>query len=401
MIETVHHFIQQATENLGIPKDKIEQIRKINKEHIFNIELKNGKTFQAYRIQHNNKRGPYKGGIRFHKDVNLDEVRALAILMSLKTAAVNIPLGGGKGGIAVDPREINESELEELSRQYVAHLQQYIGPDKDVPAPDVNTNAKIMDWMVDEYSKLTGDTSRASFTGKSITNGGSLGRNAATGRGGVISLAEFLRLEGTPDRRVTMAIQGYGNVGSYFAVVAEEMDLNWQLNAVSDSEAAVYSENGLSAVQLQEYKNTRARFKAYDKADTKILSNDQLLSLEVSVLVLAGLENSVTADNMKNIKAKYIVEMANGPITQEAHDYLVANGKVIIPDVIANAGGVIVSYLEWLQNKKNEHWAEEKVNNQLAEILEKAVQEMYKYARNNKLDFKEAAFALAIKRLLE
>lgn len=401
MIETVYYFIEQAADSLGVSKEDLAKLKNIDQEHIFDIELQNGKKFKAYRIQHNHKRGPHKGGIRFHKDVNLDEVRALSVLMSFKTAAVDLPLGGGKGGIAVDPHDIDETELEELSRQYVKHLHEHIGPDKDVPAPDVNTNAKIMDWMVDEYSKLTGDTSKASFTGKSITNGGSLGRGSATGRGGVITLAELLKLEGNNEQALTMAIQGFGNVGSYFASVSDQMGLNWQLIAASDSEAAVYSKDGLDALALQEFKSSKGRFKSYDQPKVKIISNDELIGLEADVLVLAGLENAVTADNMKKIKAKYIVEMANGPITREAHEYLAGHDKIIIPDIIANAGGVIVSYLEWQQNRAGEHWSEAKVNNKLSEILRSAVKDMFEYSTAKRVDLKQAAFALAVKRLLE
>lgn len=401
MLDSIQSFMETAGQQLGIPEDTIRKLVKIDREHLFDIQLSSGKSFKAYRIQHNNRLGPYKGGIRFHKNVNLDEIQSLATLMSLKTAAVGLPMGGGKGGVAVDPKELSEKELQELSRKYVAHLYKYIGPDKDVPAPDVNTNAKIIDWMMDEYEKLTDDDSHASFTGKSIARGGSLGREAATGRGGVIALAELLSLEKNNNSVITVAIQGFGNVGSYFAAIAEAQQPNWQLVAASDSEAAVYSKEGLSAQKLQAFKAGRGRFKTYpDKRVIKI-SNDELLNLDVDVLILAGLENAVTANNMKQLKASYIVEMANGPVAADAYDYLTAKGKIIIPDIIANAGGVIVSYLEWLQNKQAERWSEDKVNKRLTALMRRAVKNMYAYAKQHNISLKESAFTMAIKRLSE
>lgn len=400
MLASVHAQIDKAAKRLGIAPEVITKLKQANNEHVFDISLKSGKTFKAYRVQHNNKRGPYKGGIRYHQDVSLDEVQTLATLMSLKTAAVNIPMGGGKGGITFNPRELDDAELDELSRKYVRHLQPHIGPDKDIPAPDVNTNAKIIDIMIDEYEKITGDYSKAGFTGKSIANGGSLGREAATGRGGVIALAELLRLENKAGQPISFAVQGFGNVGSYFGTVAQELFPDWVMVAASDSEAAVYSKSGLNAGALQEFKAGHGRFKDYDPKAAEILSNDELLGLEVDVLVLAGFENTVTADNMKNIRAKYVVEMANGPVTSQAQDYLSSRSKVILPDIIANAGGVVVSYLEWLQNKKDEKWTETKVNDKLESYIKKAVDETYQYATSNEASLNEAAFAIAIQRLV-
>ncbi len=399
MLETVHTFIDDAAAQLDIPADIVAQLKTTNKEHAFDIHLKNGKSFKAYRVQHNNARGPYKGGIRFHKDVTLEEVQTLATLMSLKTAAVGLPLGGGKGGIAVDPRELDETELEELSREYVRHLQPHIGPNADIPAPDVNTNATIIDWMVDEYEKITSDSNKASFTGKSINNGGSLGRDAATGRGGVLALAELLALQKNGDRPITYAVQGFGNVGSYFGTTAADLQPDWQLLAASDSQAAVYNKKGLNAKKLQEYKNSRGRFQDYSEDGVRVISNDELLHLNVDVLVLAGFEDTVTMQNVKGIQATCIAELANGPITGEAYDYLTKAKVVILPDIVANAGGVIVSYLEWQQNLKGEHWSEKEVNDRLAVYMEKAVNNIYKYAQEQQTDLKSAAFIAAIKEL--
>lgn len=399
MKDTVNAHIDKAAKHLGISRSELETIKTPDAEYIFDITLKNGKSFKAYRVQHSNKRGPYKGGIRYHNDVNLDEVRTLAMLMSLKTAAVNIPMGGGKGGVSLNPAELNDKELQEVSRKYVQHLYQHIGPDKDIPAPDVNTNAQIIDWMVAEYERLAGDNPKAAFTGKSVRNGGSLGREAATGRGGVIALQKLLMLN-NDNRNLTFAVQGFGNVGSYFGTVAQETASRWKLVAASDSEAAVYGSDGLDATVLQDFKSHKGRFKNYDSEAIEIISNDMLLALDVDVLVLAGFENTVTATNMNNIRAKYIVEMANGPITSEAHDYLVAKGHIILPDIIANAGGVIVSYFEWLQNKNDERWTEADVNQKLSTYIKDATVAMHRYAISENLSLNEAAFALAVKRLV-
>lgn len=399
MLEDTHHFLDVAAEQLDIPPSVLKKLKQANAEHIFKIKLDNGKTFEAFRVQHNNQRGPYKGGIRFHPQVNLDEIRTLATLMSLKTAAVGLPLGGGKGGVRVNPRELSPEELEELSRKYAAQLQPHIGPDQDIPAPDVNTNATIIDWMVDEYGRLTGDHSGTTFTGKSLEKGGSLGRDAATGRGGVLALEELLHLEKFKEQSLSFAVQGFGNVGSFFAGVAQQQRPKWRLVAASDSEAAVYRAAGLEAAALQAYKSKRGRFKDYGNGVDKLISNEELLGLDVDVLVLAGLEDAVTTENAANIRAKYIVEMANGPITQKAHDQLGANGHVILPDIIANAGGVIVSYLEWLQNKEHSHWSEETVNDRLAKYMKTAVNDSYHYAKIHQLSLKAAAFALALQKL--
>lgn len=399
MLQTAHTFIDRAAKKLGIPPEVVEQLKKADQEHSFDITLDNGKSFRAYRVQHSSKLGPYKGGIRYHANVSLEEVQTLATLMSLKTAAVGLPLGGGKGGVAFNPRELSEVELEEISRKYVRHLQPHIGPDKDVPAPDVNTNAQTIDWMVDEYETLTGDTNKASFTGKSIAKGGSQGRDAATGRGGVLALGELLELENRADQPITYAVQGFGNVGSFFTTVAKDLHTNWKLVAASDSQAALYDTDGLDAMKLQGFKKSKGRFKDYE--NTKIISNEELLALDVDVLVLAGLEDSLTADNAAGVKAKYVVEMANGPITGEAFDQLTDAKVTVLPDIIANAGGVIVSYLEWRQNIDGEHWPEDRINEELAAHMKQATAETYETAQNYKTDLKTAAFIIALRKLTE
>jgi glutamate dehydrogenase/leucine dehydrogenase len=317
--------------------------------------------------------------------------------MSFKTAAAGLPLGGGKGGVAVDPKSLSSNELEELSRKYAKHLVPHIGPDKDVPAPDVNTNGTIIDWMVEEYERETGDSSKASFTGKSMKNGGSLGRDAATGRGGVIALRELLEHQGVADNSLTYAVQGFGNVGSFFATVAAKDHKNWKLVAASDSKAAVYSEGGLDANDLDKFKQQHKQFSDYTEA--KVIDGESIVGLEVDVLVMAALGDAINESNMKEIKAKYIVELANGPLSEEAFDYLSSKGVVIIPDIIANAGGVVVSYLEWVQNKAGKHWSEEEVNKKLEDYMVKASKELYQTAQSKNVSLKEAAFINAIKRL--
>lgn len=398
MLRTTHQSIREAAKELGLDQETTDALIKLDNAHIFEIELDNGKKYQAYRMQHKNIRGPYKGGIRFHPKVDKDEVQALATLMSLKTAAVGLPLGGGKGGIAVDPKELSEAELEELSRKYVRGLHEHIGPDQDVPAPDVNTNAQIIDWMVDEYEKLTGDTTKASFTGKSLGNGGSEGRAAATGRGGVIALQEFLELEGRADQPLTIAVQGFGNVGAFFAEVGATDHTNWSIVAVSDSRASVFDEHGFDVNELVAFKEEGKAFTDFPKG--KVEGSEAIFGVQADVLVLAALDNAVTEHNMDEIDATILLELANGPIDEQAEKYLLQKKKYIIPDVVANAGGVIVSYLEWVQNRANESWDEEKVNEELEQYMKPAVKAMWEYAREHKISLKQAALRLAIQRLL-
>ena len=400
MLESIHSQVVDAARKLSLDQKKVDELLKINSEHIFDIKLSDGKTFKAFRVQHNNRRGPYKGGIRFHKDVSLDEVRGLATLMTLKTAAVGVPMGGAKGGVAVDPKSLDQDELEELSRQYVRRLQPHIGPDKDVPAPDVNTNPMIIDWMVDEFEKLSGDATKASFTGKSLANGGSRGRESATGRGGVIVLRELLKLMGKTGDNMTYAIQGFGNVGSFFAITAHEDQPNWRLVAATDSSGGVYSQQGLNSKELSIFKKDGGSFKDYKNDAAKIIDAADFARQEVDVLVLAALEDALNQDNMKDVRAKIVVELANGPISGQANDYLTRKGVTIVPDIIANAGGVIVSYLEWLQNRQGEHWPADRVNAELEDYLVKATRQMYDTATKERVTLKEAALIVALKNLV-
>lgn len=397
MLDTARKIIRETGHKLGLSEKQIEELINIDAEHNFEIKLSDGNKYPAYRVQHSNKRGPYKGGIRFHPQVNYDEVRALATLMSFKTAVAGIPMGGGKGGVSVDPKLLTKEALEELSRKYVQGLEEHIGPDRDVPAPDVNTNAEIIDWMVDEYEKLSGDKTKASFTGKSIKNGGSLGRDAATGRGGVIVLREILnKLSISKD--ITIALQGWGNVGSFFALVAEEAQPDWKLVAATDSSGGAYSKDGLSAKELDEFKKGGGRLAEFNAAQT--IGNDELIGLEVDILVLAALEDAVNAKNVGQVKAGIVLELGNGPVSYEAYEALTARKTEVIPDILANSGGVIVSYLEWYQNKHKEKWSEDKVNKELEKYLVEASDKVYCQSNQKHLSLKEAAFAEAIFKLI-
>jgi glutamate dehydrogenase/leucine dehydrogenase len=396
MLDTAQKLIRDAAKKLGLSDEQIRQLISTDAEHNFEIELSDGNKYQAYRVQHSNKLGPYKGGIRFHPQVDYDEVRALATLMSFKTAVAGIPMGGGKGGVSVDPKQLSEEALEELSRKYVRGLKEHIGPDKDVPAPDVNTNAKIIDWMVDEYSNLSGDQTKASFTGKSIKNGGSLGRDAATGRGGVIVLRELLN-KLSNNEPITYTLQGWGNVGSFFALVAEEQKPGWKLIAATDSSGGVYSADGLSAKEINDYKSKGG--KMADFGQGKQISNEELVGIKADVLVLAALENAVTKDNAEQVKSGIVLELANGPVSYDAYKSLSHKGAVVVPDILANSGGVIVSYLEWIQNKNGEHWPEDRVNRELENHLVKATEKVVSRMQKDGMTLKEAAFAEAITRL--
>lgn len=390
MLATAQASIRQAALGLGYDEATIKAFLEPEHEHAFDVRA-GGKTYPAYRVQHNSKLGPHKGGIRFHPQVSLDEVRALATLMSLKTAAVGLALGGGKGGIVVDPRALSEAELEELSRDYARQLAPHIGSDKDIPAPDVNTNGKIIDWMVDEYEKTVGRKDPGSFTGKSMQHGGSEGREAATGRGGIIVLAEYLRHKGLLEQPLTVALQGYGNVGYFFAKVMHELYPNLKLVAVANSKHTWVQNSGIDPSKVTDPATL---------TDADVLPSDAITGVTADILVLAALENAVDGDNAPGVQAKIIVELANGPITKEAEAALLEAGKEILPDVVANAGGVIVSYLEWQQNLKSEHWQEQEVNQQLADILVPASTEMLKRADEKQLSYKQAAFELALIRLI-
>lgn len=391
MLESARELIRRSGERLGWSDREVAMLLEPEAIHEFEITV-DDITHQAYRVQHNSKRGPYKGGIRFHPHVDPSEVQALATLMSLKCAAVDIPMGGGKGGVAFDPRLHDKAHVEKVARAYVRALQKHIGPNKDVPAPDVNTDGGVIDWMVDEYEQLTGDTTKASFTGKSIANGGSEGRVEATGRGGVIALREYCKANGVNTNGLKIAIQGVGNVGFYFAQIAER-ELGAKIVAVANSRQMVINDEGIPFAD-----------KAFSRDVIQELGDpagesDDIISVDCDVLVLAALGEVINEDNQATIKSSVILELANGPVDDEALIALEARELSVIPDVIANAGGVIVSYLEWKQNRSGEHWDEQTVNDELDAILSRAMAKAIERSEAESCSLKEAAFVIAMERL--
>jgi glutamate dehydrogenase/leucine dehydrogenase len=392
MLESAEAMIRRTAKNIGLSAAETEDILAPMYEHHFEITI-GDVTHQAYRVQHSNARGPFKGGIRFHPHVDKNEVRALETLMSLKCAAVDIPLGGGKGGVAFDPREYDEAHVEAVSRQFVRGLKDVIGPETDIPAPDVNTDDRIIGWMVDEYEQLTGDTSRASFTGKAIEFGGSEGRTEATGRGGVIALREYCKEHGIATEGLEVAVQGVGNVGFYFAQIAEA-ELGVKIVAVANSRQMVENREGIT------FAGRKFSRDALADIEGSVGKSDEIIGVKADVLVFAALGEVVHAENEVGIRASLLLELANGPVDDTARALLEYRGVRIIPDVIANAGGVIVSYLEWQQNKAGTHWDEETVNNELNAIMVKAMHDTMTVAKREKVSMTEAAYRIAIGRLI-
>jgi glutamate dehydrogenase/leucine dehydrogenase len=390
--------LQNAAQVLNLDPHVLELLQKPQKiiSVPIAVTMDNGeeKTFKGFRVQYNNARGPYKGGLRYHPQVDMDEVKALSFWMTIKNAVVNIPFGGAKGGIAVDPKQLSKSELEKLSRKFIDLIYKDIGPRVDVPAPDVGTTPEMMGWMVDEYGKLIGEIVPAVITGKPIDMGGSQGREEATGYGGVEVLKQAaLELKLASD--ATIAIQGFGNVGSFFAEFAAK--LGYKVVAVSDSKSGIYNSEGLDIEKLNEYKKTNGSFAEFP--DSKPVTNEELLELPVDILVPAALENQLHKDNAQNIKAKLIIEMANGPTTPEADIVFKEKGIWVIPDVLSNSGGVATSYLEWVQNLEDKQWTKEEVLAKLTSYMHEAWKNVLESSKQYQTDFRNAAFILAINRI--
>ncbi len=355
------------------------------------------KIFSGFRSQHNNARGPYKGGIRYHQDVNLDEVRALSFWMTFKNAVVDVPFGGGKGGIIVNPKELSEGELERLSRGYMKQMYRNFGPLVDVPAPDVNTNGQIMHWMRDEFEKQTGTTAPGVITGKAVKDGGSEGRTEATGFGGGYVLREALAAGLVPGDRKTIAIQGFGNVATYLAEYVKEH--GFKVVALSDSKGGIYSEEGIDLAAAEAHKKETKALRGLE--GTSEITNEDLLELDVDVLVPAALENVLTGDNAAKVKAKFILEMANGPTTPEADAIFAQNGVTVVPDILANSGGVCVSYFEWYQNQNNENWTKEDVLKKLDEHMVAAFTAVRDAQTKYNTTMRTAAYIVALERIAE
>lgn len=367
------------------------------------VKMDNGRirVFTGFRVQHNSARGPYKGGIRYHPQVDKDEVKALAMWMTIKCAVVDIPLGGAKGGVVVDPRELSSRELEELTRQYTAAMASFIGPDTDIPAPDVYTNDKIMSWIVDEYSKMKGKNVMGVVTGKSLAVGGSEGRLSATSQGGDYVLEEYLKEQDKKPQDMTVAVQGFGNAGYHIAKFLSERGFN--VISVSDSKGGLLCREGLEPDKALSCKvDSGAVGECFVAGQAcERITNKQLLAMDCDILVLSAMENQVTAENAEDVRAGIILELANGPVTPEADDILAEKGVVVIPDILANAGGVTVSYFELTQNKMNFYWSAEEVQEKLKAKMVKAWLGVVDTAKKYNCSYREAAYIKAMKRLEE
>lgn len=398
--------LEKAAGYLKIRPDVLEILKWPQRIVEVNIPVKmdNGefKIFKGFRVQHNNFLGPYKGGIRFHPQVNLQEVMALASWMSLKCAVAGLPFGGGKGGVIVDPKKLSEGELERLSKAYAKAISQIIGPYVDVPAPDVGTDGKVMGWMADAYaselktqnSKLKTNEILATFTGKPVEKGGSVGREQATGRGGLYILQQVTKQFKIQNSKFKIAVQGMGNVGYWFAKLAQ--DAGFEIVAISDSKGGIFGKIW-NIEEVGEYKKKMGSVIGFP--GTKTITNEQLLTTDCDVLVPAALENVITKENAKKIKAKIIIEMANGPTTSQADQILNNRGILVVPDILANCGGVTVSYFEWLQNIKNQKWPEEKVNQKLKAKIVRAFGEVWEIREKYKVDLRTAAYILAVRNI--
>lgn len=393
--------IKKAGEKLGLSTSELDRILEPQRvvKVSFPVKMDSGEinTFTGFRSQHNNARGPYKGGLRFSPDVNESEVKALSSWMTWKCAVADVPFGGGKGGVIVDTKTLSKTELENLSRSFVRAISDVIGPTKDVPAPDMYTTGEIMDWMVDEYSKIVGSKELATFTGKTLGNGGSEGRTEATGFGGVVVLEKLSRVKQLDPQHTTLAIQGIGNVGQYFATFASQK--GFKVVALSDSKTAVYNENGLDVDAVLKFKEMNKTLSGMP--NVKFITNEELLELPVTVLVPSALENVITKDNAGKIAAPYIIEMANGPLTPEADEILHKKGVIFVPDILSNSAGVTGSYFEWYQNMHNEKWTKEDVLKKLEEKISSAFDASYKMMIDNNTDMRTACYMIAIKRVNE
>jgi len=365
----------------------------------FPVKMDDGsiKMFTGYRIQHNDTRGPFKGGIRYHPDVDIDEVRALAMWMTWKSAVANIPFGGAKGGIACDPKKMSKSEIERMTRRFTWEISMLIGPEVDIPAPDVYTNPQVMAWIMDTYSIFKGYAVPGVVTGKPLELGGSLGRFEATGKGVVISTQNACKQLGIPLEGAKVAIQGCGNVGGIAAIYFER--LGAKIIAISDSKGGLYNQDGLDIKAALDCKTKYFCLLSDEVKKSEPISNKELLELDCDILVPAALESQITKENANNIKAKLIVEGANGPTTPEADEILYEAGKFVVPDILANAGGVIVSYFEWVQNLQELLWSEEEVANRLENILTRSFKEVYTISEEKKVNMRTAAYILAIGRV--
>ncbi|GAB4306874.1 MAG: Glu/Leu/Phe/Val dehydrogenase [Candidatus Bipolaricaulota bacterium] len=397
--------VDLAGEKLGYPADILEMVKRPERvlEVSIPVRMDDGRieVFRGYRVQHSSVRGPCKGGIRFHPAVTIDEVKALAGWMTWKCAVVDIPLGGGKGGVVCDPTTLSEGELERLTRRYTAMILPLIGPHHDIPAPDVNTNARIMNWVMDTATALRGEPMSGIVTGKDLAVGGARGRREATGRGVVIVIEELLARLGKGLAGATVAVQGFGNVGSVAAQLLHAKGA--KVVGVSDVSGALYNPDGVDIPALLAHvsRSPQRLIAGYGAPGVEPLVGPEVLTLDVDVLVPAALEGQITEANADRIKARVIVEGANGPTTPEADLILEERGRIVVPDILANAGGVVVSYFEWVQNLQHFYWEEAETNERLAVILRRAFQSVWDNAKTHNVSLRTAAFMIGLERVVE
>lgn len=407
--------LRHAAKALGLSLEETKRLETPDRILEKNIVVKRDDgtevSLPAYRVQFNNARGPYKGGIRFHPGADLDEVKTLAALMAIKCAVVDIPMGGAKGGVQFNPKDFSRAEIERVSRAWVRAFSEHIGADKDIPAPDVYTNAEIMGYMLDEFQRITGRKEPGVITGKPIEHGGSQGRDTATAQGAVYVLESLRKALGIPAGELRVAIQGFGNAGAHAAEILHE--LGYPIVALSDSKGGIYRASGLKPEEVDRVKHEKdAITEMYcqgtvcdlgrlEKDQARIITNEELLTSDCDVLIPAALDNQLTARNAGDVKAKIVLEIANGPTSPEADAILAEKKVIVVPDVLANAGGVTVSYFEWLQNRSGESWSEQEVMARLQPIMEKAFEAVWHEAQAHTVTPRDAAFLLGVRRIVE
>lgn len=393
ILEIAFNQLEQACKELNLTESEIDSLKKFHK--ITKVKIKtNGKKYTGFRILHNNALGPGKGGIRFHPEETIETIKSLALWMTFKCSLAGIPFGGAKGGIIVNPKELTEKEIEELSRGYIQKIHKHIGPHKDIPAPDVYTNPKIMAYMLDEYEKINKKHSPGVITGKPIELGGSLGRDEATARGAFYNIQEACKKFKIKSPKIV--IQGFGNAGYFLAKIAKEN--KFKVIGVSDSKSGIYSEKGLDPEQVLEHKKQTGSVENFPNSEN--ITNQKLLELETDILAPSAIERVITEFNAQNIKAKIIAEVANGPITPEADNILKNKNIFQIPDILCNSGGVIVSYFEWIQNNTGNYWELKNIRNKLQKIIKENFEKVYKLSKEKKVHTRTASFMIAIERVL-
>jgi glutamate dehydrogenase (NADP+) len=402
--------LEKALQYINLPEDALTHLRHPKSSLAVSIPVRMDdgtlRIFQGYRVRYDDTRGPTKGGVRYHPNVSQDEVQSLAFWMTFKCAVLNLPFGGGKGGITLDPKSLSKMELERLSRGYIDAIADFIGPDVDILAPDVYTNSMIMGWMMDQYNIIRRKIERAVVTGKPIAMGGSIGRDTATGLGAFMVIEAIAPLLNLKPHNTTVAIQGFGNAGSILAV--ELAKAGYRIVAVSDSQGGLYAPQGLDIPSVLHYKDSNRRIDAVycegsvcSVVEHSAISNEDLLALDVDILIPAALENQITEANAHQIRAKYIFEVANGPITSAADEILNQSTTLIFPDILVNAGGVTVSYFEWVQNRNGLYWSESEVYTQLKQKMIKATEEIWEISKHQKTSLRTAGYVLALERIGE